>query len=433
MGGWGNTSRALALASAHNLFAVSAPSLLTPDVLLFGGGIAGLWTLDRLRQAGFDALLIERGRLGEGQTVGSQGIIHGGIKYALTGQASAASRAIADMPRRWLECLSGTGEVDLSRATVLAEHQHLWTTPGLLSRVAAAGASRVIRTAVESLARDERPPAFAAAPRGVDVYQVAEPVLDARSVLEALAGANRGRVLAAPDAGPGAEGAVTIGEHRIEPRAIVLCAGAGNPGLLRDLGAETPVRTQVRPLHMVMARFAGGAEDASRMLFGHCLGASSLPRLTVTTACDGSNAVWYIGGTIAEQGVGRSPEEQIDAARAELRACLPWADLAGVGFATCRWDRAEALLPGSPEGQRPDEPVVVHVEAAGSGNTAPILAAWPTKLALAPAMADQVLARLASLNIHPSGRESRHPSPLLNGRIPELAPHPWAAEGVVWT
>ena len=53
----------------------------TPEQLkkVSGGGIAGLWLNARLRQAGYQSLLVERGALGGGQSVKSQGIIHGGI------------------------------------------------------------------------------------------------------------------------------------------------------------------------------------------------------------------------------------------------------------------------------------------------------------------------------------------------------------------
>ncbi|HEY6200467.1 MAG TPA: FAD-dependent oxidoreductase, partial [Candidatus Binatia bacterium] len=52
------------------------------DVLIFGGGAAGLWCLERFRSAGYHALLLESAALGCGQTIAAQGIIHGGGKYA---------------------------------------------------------------------------------------------------------------------------------------------------------------------------------------------------------------------------------------------------------------------------------------------------------------------------------------------------------------
>ena len=74
---------------------------LETDICILGGGIAGLWLNARLRQLGYSTLLVERGALGGGQSVKSQGIIHGGTKYALNGKLSSAAEAIAGMPERW--------------------------------------------------------------------------------------------------------------------------------------------------------------------------------------------------------------------------------------------------------------------------------------------------------------------------------------------
>jgi len=105
------------------------------DLVIFGGGIAGLWLLGRLSRAGYSCLLLEADGLGGVQTLASQGIIHGGTKYALTGVLTGSSQAIAAMPGVWRACLAGHGELDLSRVRVLSEHQYLWSTAGLGSRV----------------------------------------------------------------------------------------------------------------------------------------------------------------------------------------------------------------------------------------------------------------------------------------------------------
>ena len=81
---------------------------ISVDVLLIGGGIAGLWTLARLQQAGYKSVLLESQKLGAGQTRYAQGIIHGGTKYALTGKLTASSEAVADMPARWRACSSAS-------------------------------------------------------------------------------------------------------------------------------------------------------------------------------------------------------------------------------------------------------------------------------------------------------------------------------------
>ena len=102
------------------------------DVLIVGGGIAGLWLNARLRRLGYSTLLVERDSLGGGQSVKSQGIIHGGAKYALHGALSGASEAIADMPRRWREALAGSGELDLRGVRILSQSHYLWS-PGTLA------------------------------------------------------------------------------------------------------------------------------------------------------------------------------------------------------------------------------------------------------------------------------------------------------------
>ena len=84
------------------------------DVVIFGGGSAGLWLLDELRRGGYGALLLEAGRLGSGQTVASQGIIHGGLKYSLGGLLTPSASAVRDMPTMWRRCLAGERAPDLS-------------------------------------------------------------------------------------------------------------------------------------------------------------------------------------------------------------------------------------------------------------------------------------------------------------------------------
>jgi hypothetical protein len=132
-------------------------------------------------------------------------------------------------------------------------------------------------------------------------------------------------------------------------------------------------------------------------VYGHCLAASNLPRLTVTTSRDQhGRTVWYLGGQVAEAGVPRSPQEQIIAAKKELDACLPWLHIGArpdVQWSTVRWDRAEGFMP---DGTRPDEPVLLGDPAAPG-----VLFGWPTKLAFAPRMAEMVIAEAVKTGIKP--------------------------------
>ncbi len=410
---------------------------LHADVLIFGGGIAGLWTLARLGREGFSCVLVEPDALGAGQTVASQGIIHGGLKYALDGRVGGAAASIAAMPEVWRSCLAGGQDapVDLRGVPVLSEGYYYWTSPGVMSRIAGLGASKVLRTGVERVSGEGRPGVLRGASTGmggVDVYRVGEMVLDARELVRTLAETGRGRIVQGamaagevPQRGNGPVGVrVRCADGReigIMAGAVVLAAGAGNEELLARFGVQEAarVRAQRRPLHMVMMRGAPGA------FFGHCIGTSSSPRVTITsgTTAAGGGWVWYIGGQIAEEGVSRSGPEQIAAAQRELAECLPWMKMpAGARWATLRIDRAEGVPigGGSRAGRRPDLPVVA---AAGR-----IIAAWPSKLALAPLLADEVLRTLGAMGVSPradaAAFEALSPPP--------VAQHVWDREDIAW-
>src|SRR5438445_7352869 len=101
------------------------------DVLIFGGGAAGLWCLDRFRRAGYHAILLESTALGRGQTIQAQGIIHGGGKYALRGVRDfTAVRSTKAMPERWRRSLAGEIEQDLRDTQVLSGRCHNWIQTG---------------------------------------------------------------------------------------------------------------------------------------------------------------------------------------------------------------------------------------------------------------------------------------------------------------
>ncbi|ARU90047.1 FAD-dependent oxidoreductase [Pseudomonas sp. M30-35] len=367
------------------------PSTLSTDVLIIGGGIAGLWLNARLRKEGFATILVESHTLGGGQSVKSQGIIHGGAKYALHGALTGASEAIADMPRRWREALAGTGELDLSGVRLLSDAHYLWSPGTIAGNLTSFFASKAVRGRVDQVKGDQLPPALQHAKFKGKVYRLAELVLDVPSLINRLAELSGDSLFAGQTIEPLLESDKLVGLRvdgcEIRAQRIVLSAGDGNAELLKTLNISQPTQ-QLRPLHMILVK-----GPTLKPLYAHCLGGGPKPRVTVTThpAADGQ-WVWYLGGDIAEaEGVARDPDSQIKVAQKELGDLLPWIDLSSAQWATLRVDRAEPAQSGL---TRPDNAFL-----AESDN---LLIGWPTKLALAPDFSDRVLASFKRDGVEPS-------------------------------
>lgn len=391
------------------------------DVAIFGGGVAGLWLLARLRSLGYQAVLFEAQALGAGQTRHAQGIIHGGTKYALTGKLTGSSESIAEMPGLWRAALAGEGEVDLRGARLLSNHQFMWSTESLTSRMAGFFASRVMQSRTATVVGEARPQVLRDRHFKGHVYRLEEPVLDVASLVQALAEPYRDAIFRLPPLAQChfqktadgwqidlAEGAQPL---QLQVRRLILTAGKGNAALLQQLGRETPAM-QLRPLQMVMVRKPKAA-PLPGTLYAHCLGASANPRITITTHYDAvGNTVWYLGGQIAEEGVGRNRDAQIAAARRELNELFPWLDLAAAQWGVLPIERAEVRMA---DGSRPDNAFF----SAHDG----VFTAWPTKLALAPRLARLIIEALQGEHVTPGAA-----TPLPQWPHPGYALLPWQEE-----
>ena len=363
---------------------------LSTDILIVGGGIAGLWLNARLRRLGYATLLVENDRLGGGQSVKSQGIIHGGTKYALSGALTGSSEAIADMPRRWREALAGSGELDLSGVRLLSEAHYLWSPGTLAGNLTSFFASKAMRGRVDQVKGAELPPALQHPKFKGKVYRLAELVLDVPSLIARLAELGGDGLLAGERIAPLREDGELVGlrvdGREIRARRIVLSAGQGNADLLNTLGIEQP-KQQLRPLHMVLVK-----APTLKPLYAHCLGGGPKPRVTVTShpTADGQWA-WYLGGDLAEaDGVARDEAAQVRFARQTLAELLPWVDLSAAEWRTLRVERAEPAQSG-----------LVRPDNAFLSEQGRLLVGWPTKLALAPDFADRVIATLERDGIQP--------------------------------
>lgn len=353
------------------------------DLVIVGGGIAGLWLLNRAVKEGLNAILLEKDTLGGGQTVRAQGIIHGGTKYALNGVLTQASNTIKEMPQRWRDCLKGCGELDLSSVEVLSEAHYMWSKGSLGSRMTTFFATKAFRGRVEEVAKADRPKVFANKKFKGSLYRLNELVLNVPTVINALRNPVEERIYKADLSQADIQitdqqiESIQFKEHglTLEPSQLVLTTGEGFEGLTQQLGIKQP-EMQKRPLHMVMVKHSYNLPT-----FAHCIGTGSKPVATITThPCSDGDQVWYLGGDVAETGLERSPQKQIAFAQKAMADLLPWVDLSSAQWHSFHVNRAE---PKQSSLARPDSAFAQQV-----GNC---IVAWPTKLALSPDLADQVL------------------------------------------
>ena len=370
---------------------------VSTDVVIIGAGIAGLWLHNRLNSMGLHSLLLENDTIGNAQTMSSQGIIHGGAKYALNGILSKATQAISDMPARWQACLKGQGDVDLSGVKVLADHQLMWSKDQLSSKMLSFFASKALASRMQAVAKSERPTLFQHTGFKGALYQLDEPVLDVTTVLQCLAKPYQNRIVSYPkdwkttwqrDA-KNIQSILLGNDLEIKAQHFVLTAGEGTESLLHSLDITKP-SMQRRPLQMALCK----AKDASQPLpaiYAHSLGSGSKPIATITSHFDqDNNTVWYIGGNLAENGVGKPLSQLSKEAEALLAEIMPWFKLPELEWAAHAVNRAE---PKQSSLTRPD---TAFVESKGN-----VHIAWPTKLALAPDLADRVIKQLTKHNLQP--------------------------------
>lgn len=373
------------------------------DIIIFGGGVAGLFIANRLQRAGYNLILIEKDRLGGGQTLASQGMIHGGQKYVLGGAGGHAG-AIAKMPARWDACFEGAGEVDLSGVKFLSGNQVMFSAGSFLSSLAVFTAAKVVNGHTRKMARKEWPAVLKRGP----AYEMQEKVLETKSLITALAQNLKGRIFKGEVTALLPDGQVVVSGIPMRAAAVIFTGGAGNETALGLLNVKEQ-HTQRRPLRQVMVR---PMRDA---LYGHGITGQPKPCVTVTSHPIGNNEyVWYLGGAVAEEGAVMTEAAALLLAKTEMKEIFPHIDWDNKEWASWYGDRAE---PFDAEGHLPPGP---SIQQRGK-----ILLAWPTKMTFVPALADSVFERLKQNGINPSAQT---PPPALDEAA--VGSYPW--EGAKW-
>lgn len=352
-------------------------------------------------------------------------MIHSGVKYlGLFGKSNDSAQELKAMPRIWRGCLAGEtdldeGQIKLEGVEVLSKVQHLWSPPGFFNRIAAGFSRRGLRGNAKAINRSEFPEPFDHSKYDGQVAEIDEPVLNPRSITEALTKGIEDCVYRVDNpeflVESGRLIGVRIGNQTIRARRWVLAAGAGNGAIVERIGIAE-IRMQRRPLHQIVIRSEKLPPMFSVCLpsWVNCLKAipkRALPKpvVVITTHEDSQGRrLWYVGGDLAETS-GRSEGEQVEIAKSRFQQLLPWVDFSGAEWSAFKIDRAE------PEAGGKERPSGAFCETHEN-----VSVAWPTKLALIPDLAKKLLSEISRAGLTP-----QNPQPELELPRPAIGRSPW--------
>ena len=359
------------------------------DIVIFGAGIAGCWLHNLFSAKGYNVLLLEKTMIGGSQSVGSQGIVHSGLKFLFGGSTSELSESISAMPDRWKKALRGEGDVDLSDTEVTCETQYLYIPKGFMGGFLKLLTKRtMVGNAKDLDPKDWPEPVKQSGFKGRVVY-MDEPVLNVPSLIKNLCAPYQDAVRKYESCefvlkDDGSIDKAIVDGHEIEADRFLFTAAEGNIEIARANGHDEGIETQHRPLLMGMMK------NAPYPLFGHCVSASFRPAASITShkAADGS-WVWYMGAAVAEFTKEEDPNTIYDLGRKAIKEYLPNVDLSGVEWSVYPVDRVESK---TTTGWIPDTPTIHNVQNA--------YYCWPTKLTFAPILGDLMLEKIGVTPSH---------------------------------
>lgn len=349
------------------------------EITIIGGGIAGLCLLSKLKSEGYkNVILLEKNKLGHDQTIASQGIIHSGFKYSFQSEETEITRNISLAPTAWKRLLDDKKH-NLTSTNTLSNKMSLWFEQSFdssfLKKHYIRDNSLVFKGARTASIFDQNPHLnsdWSLQERTVDIGSLLDSFkseLDQELVLiKDLTIIKKNDQLT--------ELQIQLPNNEslhLNTKILICMAGASNQQFCDKLNIPKPA-IQLRPLHMIMLK-----GDLPK-LYGHGLGAGSLPKITITThQTDRKEMVWYIGGAPAEEGLNTEPIDLVKKTKNHLSNIFTSLNFDKIKGACHRVNRAEAKQANS---KRPDSFSIIQ-----SSN---IIIAWPTKLAFAPLLANKI-------------------------------------------
>lgn len=374
---------------------VMAKSDKSPDIAIFGAGIAGLWLLHTLKQRGYDVLLFEKHEIGCGQTIAAQGIIHSGLKFSLAGKVNNLAKSISAMPDRWREHL----KTDLKATKLNAESHQLLIPNGFFGGLTKLVTQKALGNNVHEITKEHWNEDLANSGFKGSLIYMDEPVLDVPSLVKALSEPYRHYIKKADE---------TILES-IYPKLTIFTSAQSNHKIAKTFTQDQGLETQHRPLIQAMMK------NAPFELYGHLVGKTDKPIASITThQTINGELVWYIGGGVAERPTDKDPTDVYRESLNAFAKYLPNIDFSNTEWATLPINRIEGK--SNTDGWMPDTPTIHRVE-----NT---LYCWPTKLTFAPLLGDMVM---KEINFQPSMTQTE----LNDLQNAEYALAPW--DNTKWT
>jgi glycine/D-amino acid oxidase-like deaminating enzyme len=249
------------------------------DVVVIGGGVQGLVTLDALIEAGYSCALVTEGNLGAGQTLHSHGFLNTGFGLAGSEVPQAATQLVH--PALRARGVTLTGNWALLPPTGLR---------GLLMRVRA-------RPAFASFPPAHLPESFAPVFRDA-ARALPDLSFNKRELVAALSRGREGSIVRGAVTGFRGRDPVEAvvlrpdgGDTTVElrARAVVVAAGCGSKRLLRTLVGTTPQLEPIkhRAVQMLCLRAPRGVLPAQSIV------ALSLGLLLAAHE-DGEQVTWYV-------------------------------------------------------------------------------------------------------------------------------------------
>ncbi len=360
----------------------------SPDIAIFGAGIAGLWLLHTLKQRGYDVVLFERETIGCGQTIAAQGIIHSGLKFSLAGKVSTLAKSISAMPDRWREHL----HTDLKHTKISADSHQLLIPHGFFGGLTKLVAQKALGNNVHEIDQVDWEVSLKNSGFKGSLIYMDEPVLDVPSLIRSLADPYRDYIKRADE---------TI-LNEISPKRTIFTSAAKNHAIAKQFAHDKGLETQKRPLLQAMMK------KAPFPLYGHLVGKTDKPIASITThKTTSEELVWYFGGGVAERSTDAPPEDLYKDILKALTKYLPNINISDAQWASLPINRIEGK--SNTDGWMPDTPTIHR-----AGNT---IYCWPTKLTFAPLLGDMIL---KEIDFEPSTTQT-----LLDLPNAEYAQTPW--------